>query len=51
MKYEIARELGLLERVREGGGLFMDLSTPYKLEHALSDHFIGDETPDIAYLW
>lgn len=37
--------------VREGGGLFVDLSTPYKLEHVLGDHFIGDETEDIAYLW
>jgi len=37
--------------VREGGGLFMDMSTPYKLENVLGDHFIGDETEDIAYLW
>lgn len=37
--------------VREGGGLFMDLSTPYKLENILGEHFIGDETADIAYLW
>lgn len=37
--------------VREGGGVFMDLSTPYKLENILGDHFIGDETADIAYLW
>lgn len=37
--------------VREGGALFMDLSTPHKLEHVLGNHFIGDETPDIAYLW
>ena len=37
--------------VREGGGLFLDLSTPYKLENILGDHFIGDETEDIAYLW
>ena len=37
--------------VKEGGGLFMDLSTPYKLENVLGDHFIGDETEDIAYLW
>ncbi len=37
--------------VREGGGLFMDVSTPYKLEHILGNHFIGDETPEIAYLW
>ena len=37
--------------LREGGGLFMDVSTPYKLENVLGDHFIGDETEDIAYLW
>lgn len=37
--------------LRDGGGLFMDVSTPYKLENVLGDHFIGDETEDIAYLW
>ena len=37
--------------LRPGGGLFMDISTPYKLENVLGDHFIGDETEDIAYLW
>lgn len=37
--------------VREGGAIFMDLSTPYKLENVLGNHFIGDETPEIAYLW
>ena len=37
--------------IRPGGGLFLDLSTPYKLENVLGDHFIGDETEDIAYLW
>ncbi len=37
--------------IRPGGGLFMDLSTPYKLENVLGDRFIGDETEDIAYLW
>ena len=37
--------------LRPGGGLFMDVSTPYKLENILGDHFIGDETEDIAYLW
>ncbi len=37
--------------VREGGGLFLDVSTPYKLELVLGDHFIGDETADVAYLW
>ncbi|MEG2251820.1 MAG: class I SAM-dependent methyltransferase [Clostridia bacterium] len=51
-----ASELGsffhaALMAVREGGGLFMDLSTPYKLETILGNHFIGDETPEIAYLW
>ena len=29
----------------------MDMSTPYKLENVLGDHFIGDESEDIAYLW
>ena len=37
--------------LRPGGGLFMDISTPYKLENVLGDHFIGDEDEDIAYLW
>ncbi len=37
--------------LRPGGGLFFDLSTPYKLEHILGDSFIGHETADIAYLW
>ena len=37
--------------IRPGGGLFLDLSTPYKLENILGDHFIGDETEEIAYLW
>lgn len=37
--------------IREGGGLFMDLSTPYKLKHVLGNHFIGDEDAEIAYLW
>ena len=37
--------------IREGGGLFFDLSTPYKLRRVLGNHFIGDEDEDIAYLW
>lgn len=37
--------------IREGGGLFLDLSTPYKLRRVLGNHFIGDEDADIAYLW
>lgn len=39
------------EALRPGGVLAMDLSTPYKLENILGNHFIGDETEDIAYLW
>ena len=37
--------------LREGGGLFLDLSTPYKLRRVLGNHFIGDEDENIAYLW
>ncbi|MBE5793564.1 MAG: class I SAM-dependent methyltransferase [Clostridiales bacterium] len=39
------------DTLRDGGVLGLDLSTPYKLEHVLGNHFIGDETEDIAYLW
>lgn len=37
--------------LRPGGCLFFDLSTPYKLREVLGNHFIGDETQDISYLW
>lgn len=39
------------DTLREGGVLALDVSTPYKLQHVLGNHFIGDETEDIAYLW
>lgn len=39
------------ESLRPGGGLFLDLSTPYKLEHVLGDSFLGEDTEDITYLW
>ncbi len=39
------------DTLREGGVLALDVSTPYKLENVLGNHFIGDETEDIAYLW
>ena len=39
------------DTLRDGGALVMDLSTPYKLQYVLGDHFIGDESEDIAYLW
>lgn len=37
--------------LKPGGVLAMDLSTPYKLKNVLGDHFIADETENIAYLW
>lgn len=39
------------DTLRDGGVLALDVSTPYKLQHVLGNHFIGDETEDIAYLW
>lgn len=37
--------------LRPGGGLFFDLSTPYKLRHILGDNMLCDETREVAYLW
>lgn len=37
--------------LRPGGALAFDVSTPYKFKHVLGNHFIGDETADVAYLW
>jgi 2-polyprenyl-3-methyl-5-hydroxy-6-metoxy-1,4-benzoquinol methylase len=37
--------------LRPGGGLFFDVSTPYKLEHVLGNTFLGHEEEDVAYLW
>ncbi len=37
--------------LRPGGGLFFDLSTPYKLCHVLGNSMMCDETREIAYLW
>ena len=37
--------------LRPGGGLFFDMSTPYKLRHTLGDSMLCDETREIAYLW
>lgn len=37
--------------LRPGGGLFFDISTPYKLENALGNQIICDDTPHITYLW
>ncbi|MBQ8535891.1 MAG: class I SAM-dependent methyltransferase [Clostridia bacterium] len=37
--------------LRPGGGLFFDISTPYKLAQVLGDQFLGEDTPHITYLW
>ena len=37
--------------LRPGGGLFFDVSTPYKLEHALGSQIICEDLEDITYLW
>ena len=39
------------QAIRPGGALIFDASTPYKLRQVLGDSFVGDETPEIAYLW
>ena len=39
------------EAVRPGGGLFFDVSTPYKLSQALGDRLIGYDSENITYLW
>ena len=37
--------------LRPGGGLFFDLSTPYKLSHVLGERMICEDREDITYLW
>lgn len=37
--------------LRPGGGLFFDISTPYKLRNALGNQMICDDTEHITYLW
>lgn len=39
------------QALRPGGGLFFDISTPYKLRRLLGNRFLCDETEDVAYLW
>lgn len=34
-----------------GGGLFFDVSTPYKLEHLLGSQFMGEDRRDVTYMW
>ncbi len=37
--------------LRPGGGLFFDVSTPYKLEHTLGSRTLCEDTPHITYMW
>ena len=37
--------------LRPGGGLFFDVSTPYKLSHVLGNQMICEDREDITYLW
>ena len=37
--------------LRPGGGLFFDVSTPYKLEHLLGSQFMGEDRRDVTYMW
>jgi len=37
--------------LRPGGGLFFDVSTPYKLKNALGNQMICEDREDVTYLW
>lgn len=37
--------------LRPGGGLFFDVSTPYKLRHVLGNEMICEDREDVTYLW
>lgn len=37
--------------LRPGGGLFFDVSTPYKLSNVLGDRLICEDREDVTYLW
>lgn len=37
--------------LRPGGGLFFDVSTPYKLANVLGDRMICEDREDVTYLW
>lgn len=37
--------------VKPGGGLFFDVSTPYKLSKVLGDAFFGENRSQVCYLW
>lgn len=37
--------------LRPGGGLFFDVSTPWKLERLLGDRTLCEDMDDVAYMW
>lgn len=37
--------------LRPGGGLFFDVSTPYKLQNVLGNRLLGDDLESITYIW
>ena len=39
------------DAIKPGGGLFFDVSTPYKLEHLLGSQFMGEDRRDVTYMW
>ena len=39
------------QALRPGGGLFFDISTPYKLKHTLGNQIICDDSEHITYFW
>lgn len=39
------------EALRPGGGIFFDISTPYKLENTLGDNLLMQDGGHITYLW
>ena len=43
--------LAAYQVLRPGGALLFDISTPYKLEYVLGNHFWGNDAGDITYMW
>lgn len=39
------------EALKPGGGLFFDVSTPWKLKHDLGDQIICEDRANITYMW
>lgn len=39
------------QALRPGGGLFFDVSTPYKLKNALGNQVICEDLEDVTYMW